>query len=257
MSYLPALPAPALPAPAMEVPVAMEQFFERPIGSSESPPQTWTLVACGDTYWWRHGPTGYGHEAQAKMVQIKAHEQFELQAQTTDLRAQNAVLQKQVEELVNVFAGNTVPARGHAIPSVPAAVPSPPAAGANVPQTPCTHHGPCKLSVHDMDKMQEPGGEVVTEVWRWHSHLGSTLFATNNTKGNKLSARLTQAVANQFIITSCRTKANRFFHVQCKTCRAACYGDYNTWCTPKEIEKAQDDLLLFLNVQLPEEPAKV
>ena len=169
-------------------------------------------------------------------------------------------LQGQLEELTTMAAAGAVLASaalqappaplGNDLVQPPGAIPVP----SPTTQMPCTHHGQGTCSAQQA--MSFAGAEV-TEVWKWHAHLSATLFSSNTTKGDAVANRLTATEASNFIITSCRTKANRFFHLRCRTCGAVCYGEYDHYCSEEQITEVQDSLLRFLKIPIPEGPRTV
>ena len=229
----------------------MEHFFYHP----DSGDVDWHFCFDGNKCWWEHGPTGWWTEAAPKMMEITAALQ-----RCHGLEEEIVALREQLEELTQMTGAGAVLA--------PAALPAPPAPLGNdlvqppgaipVPspttQMPCTHHGQGTCSAQ---KAMSFAGAEVTEVWKWHAHLSATLFSSNTTKGDAVADRLTAAQAGNFIITSCRTKANRFFHLRCRSCEAACYGEYDESRSEAQITEAQDSLLRFLDITIPEGPPTV
>ena len=176
------------------------------------------------------------------------------------LEEEVGALRGQLEELTTMAGAGAVLA--------PAALPAPPAPLGNdlvqppgaIPepspttQMPCTHHGQGTCSAQ---KGMRLAGAQETDVWTWNAHLNDTLFSSNTTKGAAVADRLTATEARKFIITSCRTKANRFFHLRCRTCGAVCYGEYDHHRSEEQITEVQDSLLRFLNIPIPEGPRTV
>ena len=90
----------------------------------------------------------------------------------------------------------------------------------------------CRWHKHKPDSCVEPDYEGVVEkdADDWINHLGSTLFAKNTKTLYKILERIRPVMMkDKCRVTACRTKANRFFHVQCLKCLQCVYGKYGTW----------------------------
>ena len=84
----------------------------------------------------------------------------------------------------------------------------------------------------------------------WISHLRGTLYFYNARPLDMIEIHLTRRWTN-FEITWCKTKANRFFHICCKTCRQYVYGSYGTSEITQDDseEKARLHLEMFFNFE--------
>ena len=83
------------------------------------------------------------------------------------------------------------------------------------------------------------------------SHLRSTLFEKDGRACDRLEVKL-RVVWERIEVSSCRTKANRFFCVRCMKCKQCSYGQYGTWAASVDSHKpaagAKDDLAKFFKI---------
>ena len=65
----------------------------------------------------------------------------------------------------------------------------------------------------------------IDDLWKWHSHLGSTLLSQYADLLSKFTDHLSLFI-KQYNIRWCRAKANRFFLIRCLVCGSSVYGKY-------------------------------
>ena len=95
-------------------------------------------------------------------------------------------------------------------------------------------------------------GVVEKDADDWINHLGSTLFAHNSKTLYKILDRIRPVWGGKCRVTACRTKANRFFHVQCLKCLQCAYGKYGHWTadeSPMAPERAMRVLTEFFMIE--------
>ena len=112
----------------------------------------------------------------------------------------------------------------------------------------------CRWHKHVPDSCVEPDfvGSVEKDADDWINHLGATLFAKNTKTCYKIGSRIGPVWGDKCRVTACRTKANRFFHVQCLKCLQCVYGKYGTWAadaSPMAPTRAQSVLAEFFLIE--------
>ena len=112
-------------------------------------------------------------------------------------------------------------------PSPPARPPPPPPRTvktttlALTPQH-CAWHGPGNGNAVGL--MQ---GNQETNVDPWFSHLDSTLgWELKNSSTLSNAYLFFSKHWNKFVVTTCKTRANRYWHIECKYCRQVCAASY-------------------------------
>ena len=105
----------------------------------------------------------------------------------------------------------------------------------------------CRWHKHKPDSCVEPdyAGVVEKDADEWINHLGSTLFAKNTNTLYNIGRRINPVWGDKGRVTACRTKANRFFHVQCLKCLQCVWGRYGTW-TEDESPMAPKRAMILL-----------
>ena len=112
----------------------------------------------------------------------------------------------------------------------------------------------CRWHKHKPDSCVEPDymGVVEKSADDWINHLGATLFVKNTKTLYKIGSRIGPVWGDKCRVTACRTKANRFFHVQCLKCRQCVYGKYGTWtedASPMSSKRAMSLLTEFFMIE--------
>ena len=112
----------------------------------------------------------------------------------------------------------------------------------------------CRWHKYKPDSCVEPDyvGSVEKDADDWINHLGATLFAKNTKTCYKIGSRIGPVWGDKCRVTACRTKANRFFHVQCLKCRQCAYGKYGHWAedaSPMAPTRAQSVLAEFFMIE--------
>ena len=113
----------------------------------------------------------------------------------------------------------------------------------------------CRWHKHKPESAVDPDydGIVEKDADVWIHHLGSTLFAENSRTLYKILDRIRPVMMrDKCRVTACRTKANRFFHVQCLKCLQCAYGKYGTWAedaSPMAPTRAQSVLAEFFLIE--------
>ena len=112
----------------------------------------------------------------------------------------------------------------------------------------------CRWHKHKPDSCVEPdyAGVEEKDADDWINHLGSTLFAKNSKTLYKIRRRIIPVWRDKCRVTACRTKANRFFHVQCLKCLQCVYGRYGTWAedeSPMAPKRAMSLLAEFFMIE--------
>ena len=118
-----------------------------------------------------------------------------------------------------------------------------------VPPRRCSWHGP------GVD-LPDCGADGVVELHldRWINHLSATLGDKLDDNG-VFETDVYNALAPHWTdlkVIACRTKANRFYSMQCQICPAACigyYGDQNSNGPQTTRQQALQDLLDFCKVR--------
>ena len=113
---------------------------------------------------------------------------------------------------------------------------------------------PCGWHKHKPDSCVELDflGVEEEDADDWINHLGSTLFAKNTKTLYKIGSRIRPVWRDKCRVTACRTKANRFLHVQCVKCRQGVYGKYGHWTednSPMAPKRAMSLLAEFFMVE--------
>ena len=146
------------------------------------------------------------------------------------------------------------------IPAVVTAPPQP-APVVRAPQSPVvtapqseSGDEPCGWHTHQPDSCVEPDfmGSVEKSADDWINHLASTLFVQNTKTVYKIQSRIAPVWGDKCRVTACRTKANRFFHVQCLKCLQCAYGKYGHWAedaSPMAPTRAQSVLAEFFLIE--------
>ena len=65
----------------------------------------------------------------------------------------------------------------------------------------------------------------IDDLWKWTSHLGSTLLGQYAGLNSKLGDHLARYIKS-YNITWCKATANRFFLIRCLECESSVYGKY-------------------------------
>ena len=146
------------------------------------------------------------------------------------------------------------------IPAVVTAPPQP-APVVRAPQSPVvtapqseSSDEPCGWHKHQPDSCVEPDfmGSVEKSADDWINHLAATLFVQNTKTVCKIQSRIGPVWGDKCRVTACRTKADRFFHVQCLKCRQCVYGKYGTWtedASPMAPKRAMNLLAEFFMIE--------
>ena len=114
---------------------------------------------------------------------------------------------------------------------------------------------PCRWHKYKPESVVDPDYEGIVEKDAdvWIHHLGSTLFAENSRTLYKILERIRPVMMrDKCRVTACRTKANRFFHVQCLKCLQCVYGRYGTWtedASPMAPKRAMSLLAEFFMIE--------
>jgi hypothetical protein len=95
-------------------------------------------------------------------------------------------------------------------------------------------------------------GSIEKDLDAWTQHLGSTLFFTNQAKHYALWAKLV-SLWKFFKVTGCRTSANRFFMVECTSCKQYVFGQYDNFQTEAHRNEMGVALLHFFLIGEPTE----
>ena len=118
--------------------------------------------------------------------------------------------------------------------------------------TPCVFHREGQIA----EKVTKAIGGREKCCYSWTQHLESTLFSEKDVVAvHKLYDNLASDW-DKFTVTACRTQANRFFHVQCKTCNRFVSGKYGIHDTDAARDEACRTLMQFvlLGSELSETP---
>ena len=67
--------------------------------------------------------------------------------------------------------------------------------------------------------------DSIDDIWKWNSHLGSTLLGQYSVLNGKLGDHCTRYM-KLYHIRWCKAKCNRFFLIRCQVCGNAVYGKY-------------------------------
>ena len=78
----------------------------------------------------------------------------------------------------------------------------------------------------------------IDDIWKWNSHLGSTLLSQYSGLNGKLGDHCTRYF-KWYNITWCKAKYNRFYLIRCLVCGSAVYGKYPDGST----EDASDSIV--------------
>ena len=163
-------------------------------------------------------------------------------------------------EMLEADIKNVVQTDDRGIPAVVTAPPQP-APVVRAPQSPVvtapqseSDDEACRWHKHKPDSCVEPDyvGVVEKDADDWINHLGSTLFAKNSKTLKKIQKRILPVWRDKCRVTACRTKANRFFHVQCLKCLQCVYGKYGTWAedaSPMSSKRAMSLLAEFFMIE--------
>ena len=200
----------------------------------------WRLVN-GHTskYYWQHKTGWWQVETPDEQVQRATAEaaaptiaedinQMKIKIELLKAQVQDiSPMQVRIEQLEKEVAhGKDLLAR-LAAEGTAAGTPSGGAAG-----TPCVFHGEGQVA----EKVTKAIGSHEKSCYSWTQHLESTLFSEKDVVAvHKLYDHLAPDW-DKFKVTACRTQANRFFHVQCKTCNRFVFGKYG-----KDDEDAAQD----------------
>ena len=110
---------------------------------------------------------------------------------------------------------------------------------------PCKHHDAGQV-LGTPESLSN--GYIEPNIDSWTSHLESTLYKTDTRKVTMLRDVL-RSTWHLFEITACRSQANRFYLVRCKSCHGFAYGEYGKWNSDAEVHDAERNILQFWGLE--------
>ena len=219
-------------------------------GSPGKPVPIPSAMADSDSQWrWRAGAWsswtgGNGWEGR-RIDSDSMNERTELlEARISSLEKEVAALRQAGQAAV---ASPVLPEPKAACAPLPAQIPQPSVACAPVPP----HGHECAWHEHrpDAGDPVSVSGNQEKDVDAWLAHLRHTLYSGDSRPLDSLESKI-KANWERIEVTTCRSKANRFFHVRCKRCDQCSYGEFGTWAERTEngvdsAEGARFDLAKF------------
>ena len=90
-----------------------------------------------------------------------------------------------------------------------------------------------------------PQGAIESQLDPWSTHLAATLDQ-EDTRNSDAVWRTLRDSWDEFVITACRTQANRHYFIQCKRCSEFAWDEYGHGCSDEQKKKSMFTLLNFL-----------